>query len=251
MDLRELQSSKLVLIGNVWDVNSATLVEELAYDAIGTSSAAIARSFGYKDGEDLPFELTLTLVKRIRECTSKPLTVDIEWGYGDTPVEIAKNIKLLSDLGVSGVNIEDSVVLEGQRQLVAADKFKDKLQQINNELIKLNVDVFINVRIDTYLLSEEAPLQQTLERISQYEMAGAEGVFVPYLVCPNEVSKVLSHTKLPLNLLSHKEMCSVNELQEMGVRRLSMGNRLYEKTSIYSESLFKSVLEQQCYSTVA
>ena len=36
-----------LLLGNVWDLNSAHLFEKAGYEAIGTSSAAIANSLGY------------------------------------------------------------------------------------------------------------------------------------------------------------------------------------------------------------
>ena len=40
--------------GNVWNVQRAKIFEKLNFQAIGTSSAAIAHSLGYEDGEQMP-----------------------------------------------------------------------------------------------------------------------------------------------------------------------------------------------------
>jgi 2-methylisocitrate lyase-like PEP mutase family enzyme len=53
------QNTVPLLLGNCWDVNSARLFEASGYKAIGTSSMAVAKSRGYEDGEQLPFETLL------------------------------------------------------------------------------------------------------------------------------------------------------------------------------------------------
>ncbi|HWB24433.1 MAG TPA: isocitrate lyase/phosphoenolpyruvate mutase family protein [Chitinophagaceae bacterium] len=68
-------ASAPLLIGNVWDVASANIFEELGFKAIATSSAAVANSLGYKDGENIPFELLLQTVKRIKGHANIPLSV--------------------------------------------------------------------------------------------------------------------------------------------------------------------------------
>jgi 2-methylisocitrate lyase-like PEP mutase family enzyme len=51
------------------------------FKAVATSSAAIAESLGYKDGEHIPFAELLYIVQRIKARISIPLSVDIERGY--------------------------------------------------------------------------------------------------------------------------------------------------------------------------
>jgi 2-methylisocitrate lyase-like PEP mutase family enzyme len=46
---------KPLIIANAWNVKSAQLIEKNSYDAIATSSGAIADSLGYQDGEKIPF----------------------------------------------------------------------------------------------------------------------------------------------------------------------------------------------------
>jgi len=82
-----------LIIGNVWNVQSAKVYEKLNFQAIGTSSAAIAHSLGYEDGEQMPFSDLLFIVERISKSVTLPLSVDIEFGYGNTATEIANNIR--------------------------------------------------------------------------------------------------------------------------------------------------------------
>ena len=98
-----------LLLGNIWDVNSAMLFEQKGFKAIGTSSAALANTFGYEDGEKLPFACLIGLAKRVVETANIPFTVDIEGGYSRTASGIAENIEKVHDVGVVGVNLEDTI----------------------------------------------------------------------------------------------------------------------------------------------
>src|SRR5688500_1246632 len=69
------------ILANVWNVKSAKIVEACGFKAMATSSGAIADSLGYRDGEEIPFSELLYVVKRIRSCTTIPLSVDLERGY--------------------------------------------------------------------------------------------------------------------------------------------------------------------------
>src|SRR5688572_26143183 len=102
-----------LLIANVWNAQSARLFEKLKFKALATSSAAVASTLGYSDGEQMSFDEYIFVVKRIRAVTSLPLSVDLEGGYGATADEVVPNIKSLSREGVVGINIEDSTIVNG------------------------------------------------------------------------------------------------------------------------------------------
>src|ERR1044071_9469801 len=105
---RELHASnELFLLPNAWDARSARAFQECGFPAVATSSAAVANSLGYDDGEKMSFQDYLFVVKRILSSINVPLTVDIETGYGNNDEDIANNILQLADLDVAGINIED------------------------------------------------------------------------------------------------------------------------------------------------
>ena len=59
------QQSSLLILGNVWDAQSAKIAASAGFQALGTSSHAIANSLGYADGEQIPVNELLFVVERI------------------------------------------------------------------------------------------------------------------------------------------------------------------------------------------
>lgn len=86
------QQDSPILICNIWDVISAKAAQNLSFQAIGTSSGAIASMLGYNDGEEISFRELEYIVERITKSVNLPLTVDLEAGYSRNPEEIAGNI---------------------------------------------------------------------------------------------------------------------------------------------------------------
>ena len=83
-----------LIIGNIWDVPSALHMQNLGFQALGTSSAAVASMLGYEDGENIPFSEYLMIIKRIMESVEIPVTVDLEGGYGNDSETVFDNIKM-------------------------------------------------------------------------------------------------------------------------------------------------------------
>ncbi len=241
MDFRSLHcQAEPVLICNVWDVSSAVIAEQAGYKSIGTSSAAISHMLGYSDGMEMPFSELRDLVAKIKSHTTIPLTVDIEAGYGSTTSEIYENIKALTNIGVVGINIEDSVIINGQRTLKDPYIMKDTILGLKALLNESGHSIFINLRTDAYLLKTDSAFEETKHRISLYENAGADGIFVPFLEKTEEIQALVDSTTLPLNVMCTQALPDFRTLSELGVKRISMGNYAYSK--IY-KSLEKSLLE--------
>ncbi|HKO81687.1 MAG TPA: isocitrate lyase/phosphoenolpyruvate mutase family protein, partial [Chitinophagaceae bacterium] len=59
------QSSNLFVLPNAWNAKSALLFQENKFPAIATSSAAVANSLGYADGEEMPLPDYLFIISRI------------------------------------------------------------------------------------------------------------------------------------------------------------------------------------------
>ncbi len=69
-----------MLLPNVWDVASARIIEECGFAAIATTSAGIAFSLGYADGQKIPQEEMFAAVARIASAVKVPVTADVEVG---------------------------------------------------------------------------------------------------------------------------------------------------------------------------
>jgi len=250
MEFKNLHNQdKPLLIGNVWDVPSAKTAEKLNFQAIGTSSSAIASILGYKDGEDMEFSELEYFVKRIALNTNLPLSVDLESGYSRNPHEIVNHIKKLSEFGVVGINIEDSVVDE-KRTLLNADDFARMLKEIKEYLEKENIDIFLNVRTDTFILLQENTIAETKKRIRLYENAGANGIFTPCIENISDIIEIVNYTNLPINVMCMPNLPNFDTLNDIGVKRISMGNFLFDKMYSQFEQTTKTVLNQKSFKSI-
>ena len=230
------RSTELFILPNVWNAKSAIVFQEKGFPAIATSSAAVASSLGYLDGEGMPFQDYLFVIKRILSSVQVPLSVDMEMGYGASGEEIYTHLLRLVEMGVAGINIEDSIIDRSGRVLKEAKIFAGTLEYIKNRMVSQNIDLFINVRCDTYLLSVENKRQETSRRSKMYEMAGADGIFLPCICDEEDISAAVRDTKLPLNVMYIPGLPGFEPLHLLGVKRVSMGpfsfNQLYGNIDI-------------------
>ncbi|MGB1297802.1 MAG: isocitrate lyase/PEP mutase family protein [Psychrobium sp.] len=253
MNFKQLhQQDSALLLCNVWDVPSAKQAQALGFKAIGTSSAAIASSLGYRDGEEMDFATLRFMVERIVTNTSLSLTVDLEAGFSDNPLVAVQHIKTLVELGVVGINIEDSVVTHSinTRSLVDIGLFAQRLEHISTLLKEQGVDVFINVRTDPFLLNFDNALEETLSRIARYHAAGANGIFIPCIEDINDIGECVAATHLPVNVMCMAQLPDFEELSAIGVKRISMGSFAFEKQVMYQRQLFASVINSGNFSSL-
>lgn len=235
-----------LLMGNIWDVQSAKVFDSNGFQAIGTSSAAVAHSFGYADGEQIPFDLIVQLAKRVVEVVDIPLSVDMEGGFGRTTAAICQNVQRLHDVGVVGINIEDSQPGTA-RTLQQAHVFAKTLEGITHTLSAQNARVFINVRTDGFLLGVPQALSETLERIRLYENTGVHGIFVPCIEKPHDIKTVAGDTRLPINVMCMPNLPSFGELYELGARRISMGNSFHQFMLKETERHLRVITQNQSF----
>lgn len=220
---RRLHGNGLLLLANAWDAGSARLIESLGAPAIATTSAGVAWSHGYADGDHLPVSRLVATVTDMLRVVRVPLSVDIEGGYSDDPATVAETVARLADIGVAGINLEDG---NASPDLLCA-----KIEHIKRACAKAGTNVFVNARTDIYLRGlapAGARVEPTLARAARYREAGADGLFVPGLAERDEIRAIASDAGLPLNLLLRPQLPDIDELASLGVRRLSAGSDLAE-----------------------
>ena len=244
------QSDDLFVLPNVWNAKSATLFQEVKFPAIATSSMAVANSIGYEDGEEMPFNDYLFVIKRILSSVQIPLSVDMEMGYGKQDEQISSNIQTLADLGVVGINIEDSSINKSGRTLKDAKIFSNTIKNIKNTLKIKGIDLFLNVRCDTYLLNVEDKQRETLDRVKLYESAGADGIFLPGICNETDILEVVNNIKLPLNVMCVPGLPDFNRLKKLGVKRISMGPFMFNKLYTNITTLAKAINEEKSFAII-
>ena len=243
------QGETPLLLANIWDVHSALVFERAGYQAIGTSSMAVARAWGYDDGENLPFDTLLQVVKRVTAAVRVPVTVDLEGGYSRTPQGIVEHIKMLHGLGVAGINLEDTIPA-ATRQLRPIAEFQTLLAAIADSLTRDNIEIFLNIRTDAFLLGLPQALTETLDRIKAYESLGADGIFVPGITSGSDIQQIVKATPLPINVMCMPSLPDFKTLGSLGVKRISMGPFLQNQIHSKTEDAAKAVIQQQNFSSL-
>ena len=223
---RAMHSSKALLLPNVWDVASARVIEAAGFTALATTSAGIAFSLGYPDGEKIPREEMLAAVARIARAVRVPVTADVEAGYGPAPEDAARTARAVIAAGAVGMNLEDATV--GSRQpLVELPLQVEKIRAIRQAADRLQVPLVLNARTDVYLLQVGEPstrYDETVRRVSAFRDAGADCVFVPGLRDVPTIGRLISDLHCPVNILAGPGSPTVPELRKLGVARISLGS---------------------------
>jgi 2-methylisocitrate lyase-like PEP mutase family enzyme len=208
------QQDAPLLLPNAWDVPSALAFVNAGFAAVGTTSFGVASGAGRPDGARASEEPTLRLAAEMVRLGCH-VTLDIEDGYADDPERVAD---FAARLGVAGVNIEDSTA----ERLVAPEAYAAKAAAVKRRCPGL----FLNARVDTYWLQQDATVEATLARAAAYVAAGADGVFVPGVSDPELIRTLAAGIDAPLNVLAVPGM-SLGELGALGVRRVSTGSLPY------------------------
>ena len=206
-----------LLLPNAWDLGSAMAFAAAGYTVIGTTSFGVAASAGLPDGGRSSKAATAALAARLCRLPAH-ITADIEDGYSDDPAEVADFVAHLAGQGLAGINLEDST----DGHLVDPAAFAGKVAAVKRR----SPDVFINARVDNIWFGEQATVDAVLLRAGIYADAGADGIFVPGLVDPEDIRAIAAGVALPLNVLAHPSL-TVAELGELGVRRISSGSLPY------------------------
>ncbi len=213
---------RVLVLLNAWDAASAALFAAAGSQAVATSSAGLAWSCGYADGNALPHSALLSVVGSIRAVVPHlPLTVDVEGGYSDEAGDVASLVVRLYHLGVAGINIEDGA---GTPELLAA-----KIAAVKQRVRAEGGDLFVNARTDVFLrdlASGDGAVRETISRAERYAQAGADGIFVPELGDREAIGRIAGALERPLNLMAVPGLPPVPELYDLGVRRLSAGASL-------------------------
>jgi len=234
---------RTLVIGNSSDVACARIFEQAGFAAIGTSSAGVAFSLGYPDGQRISRDEMIAVVGRIARAVSLPVTADVEAGYGD-PVATAQAVL---DAGAVGMNLED---LSGND----SDPLVDLSTQARVvERIRAKCDLVLNARTDVYLHGVGDPatrFERTVARLNAYHDAGADCLFAPGIRDAETIGKLVRALKGPLNILAGAGTPPIGELQQLGVARVSIGSGPMRAAMGLFERIARELLDHGTYSSM-
>lgn len=207
-----------LVLPNAWDAASARIFEAAGFAAIATSSAGVAYSLGYPDGQRVPRPEMIDAVRRIAQAVCVPVSADVEAGYDDA----AATAQGLIEAGAAGLNIED---IEGDtaEALVPLDRQLHKLRAVRAAA----PGIVLNARTDIYLAQVGDPasrFDRVAERLRAFEAEGADCVFVPGVRDEETIGRLAAVVSVPLNILVVAGSPPISRLRELGVGRVTQGS---------------------------
>ncbi|HLK03960.1 MAG TPA: isocitrate lyase/phosphoenolpyruvate mutase family protein [Candidatus Acidoferrum sp.] len=252
---RELhRGPKLLLLPNAWDVASARILEEAGHPAIATTSAGIAYSLGYADGQNISRDEMLSMVARIARAVRVPVTADLEAGYGTTPQAMAETVTAAIEAGAIGMNLED-LSGDDEQPLVDLQLQIEKIEAIRETATARGVPFVLNARTDIFLAAigpETTRFERTVERLRAYAKAGADCVFAPGLTDLETIARLVKAVEAPLNILALANCPPIAELERIGVARVSTGSGIMRAAMGVVERVAREMIaERSCESMFA
>jgi 2-methylisocitrate lyase-like PEP mutase family enzyme len=215
----------IFVLPNVWDVPSARVFEDAGFRAVATSSAALAVSLGYPDGQRIGKDELFVAVKKIAGKISVPLSVDVESGFGSNLEGLSDTIRRVVEAGGVGVNVEDISSFES-KTLVPIEEQVNRLQAVRRAAGSLGVPIVVNARTDGYHFgtgAEEVKVEEALRRARAYAEADVDCLYPIGLTEKALIAKFAKSVPKPINVMARRGLPTVAELEQIGVKRLSLG----------------------------
>ena len=215
-----------LVLPNAWDGVSAVLLADAGFETIDTSSAALAASLGRLDGRhSVSREEHLEHAELLGRVSGLPVNGDFEDGYGDTLGDVAVTVERAIEHGLAGIGIEDTT---GDPEHPIRD-FDDAVARVRSAVAASKKRIVVTGRTDNYLQGRP-DLDDTIRRLTAFAEAGADVVYAPFPPDLESLTKIVTTVApTPVNVLISPadQVLTVAELQQAGVKRISLGPALY------------------------
>lgn len=211
---------------NAWDGLSALVLADAGFEALGTSSAAFAASLGRMDGRHaVSRDEHLDHAKFLARVSGLPINGDFEDGYGSAPDDVAATVEAAAAAGLAGIGIEDT---SGDPSRPIRD-FDDAVQRVRHAADAAKGRIVVTGRTDNFIQGRP-DLDDTIRRLTAFAEAGADVLYAPYPPDLNAVRAIVAAVApKPVNVVVSPadKTLTVTELQNAGVKRISLGVALY------------------------
>lgn len=222
------ERDRAFVIPNPWDAGSAKLLASLGFEALATTSAGLAFSLGRPDAEGaMTLDETLVNARAIVDATALPVAADLENGFSDDPKGCAEAILLGAQAGLVGGSIEDASG-NPDEPIYSFHHAVERVEAAVAAARSLDFPFMLCARAEN-LLHGRMDLDDTIARLQAFAEAGVDVLYAPGLRTADEIRAVVQAVApKPVNVLMGMSgvNLSVNQLQDLGVRRISVGSSL-------------------------
>jgi 2-methylisocitrate lyase-like PEP mutase family enzyme len=209
---------------NPFDVGSAKYLASLGFPALASTSAGMAFAAGKADGA-VDRATALSHIRDLAEATDLPLNADFEAGFARDAEGVHESARLCVGAGVAGFSIEDFTG-DAAAPLYGLGEAVERLRAARTAINASGETVLLTARSEA-ILRQAGGLSEALRRLAAYAEAGADVLYAPMLRTPEEVAEVVRVAgKLPVNVLAGWPGFTKRQLEDLGVKRISVGGAL-------------------------
>ena len=194
---RQLATGKLLRYPGAFSPLVAMLIEELAFEGVYVSGAALSADLGLPDIGLTTLTEVAARAQAIAQSTTLPTIVDVDTGFGE-PANVARTIATIEQAGIAGCHLEDQLFpkrcghLDG-KQLVSTDDMVRKIKAAADA--KRDVNFLVIARTDARSVEGIAA---AIDRAQRYVDAGADMIFPEALVDEQEFAAFRAAVDVPL-----------------------------------------------------
>jgi 2-methylisocitrate lyase-like PEP mutase family enzyme len=223
-EFRKLHEAGCFVMPNPWDIGSARVLVGLGFQAVATTSAGVAWSLGRRDNQ-ISLELSLAHLRTMAAGVEVPVNADFEDGFARDPISVAANVWAAVETGIAGVSIEDSTG-DPAEPLYDFNLAVERVKAARRAIDDSATGVLLTGRSEGFIAGRP-DLTETIRRLVAYAEAGAECLYAPGVRAISDVSAIVSAVApKPVNVLVSTDFTTVEQLTEVGVRRISVGGAL-------------------------
>lgn len=209
---------------NPWDAGSATVLVQLGFPALATTSCGFAWALGVRD-HAVTLEQKLAHLREMTAAVDVPLNADFEKGFAVKPADVAANVTAAAATGIAGLSIEDSTG-DPSNPLFDLTLAVERIRAAREALDRSGTGVLLTGRSEGFLVGRP-DLADTIRRLQAYAEAGAECLYAPGLRTVADIKAVVeAMAPKPVNALIGSDIATVDDLARIGVRRISVGGAL-------------------------
>jgi len=224
---KALHKSGCFVLPNPWDVGSAIYLEHAGFKALATTSAGFAFALGFPDG-GVVLNRMLDHFRDIAASTSLPVNADFLNAFADDPAGVADNVGRCVETGVAGLSVEDSTGND-ETPLYDFALAVERIKAARAAIDSAGVPVVLTARCEAHLVGAPDPLRTSLDRLVAYAEAGADCLYAPGFTSAEEIAAIVkAAAPKPVNVLLYSKNydLTVQQLSDLGVRRISLGSSL-------------------------
>ncbi|HUN76018.1 MAG TPA: isocitrate lyase/phosphoenolpyruvate mutase family protein [Steroidobacteraceae bacterium] len=222
------QRTGVFVMPNAWDGASAVLLKRAGFQALGSSSLAIAFALGRQDGQHAVSRSdAIANAALLARLTGLPVNGDLEDGFGPDPEDCARTVEAAIASGLAGLGIEDTTADPAH----PIHDFDHAVARIRRAAQAARGRIVLTARTDNFLQGRE-DLAETLRRLTAFAEAGADVLYAPGLPDMDAIrAAVRAVAPKAVNVLIGPRSGAVPlaSLEEAGVRRVSVGGALYRR----------------------